>query len=58
MHIGVNNLPKVVAFAPSRIWTHDLLIASPTLYPLRRHDNYITYRMHNMKYVNSCLSAY
>ena len=23
------------AFAPSRIWTHDLLITSPTLYPLR-----------------------
>ena len=23
------------AFAPSRIWTYDLLIASPTLYPLR-----------------------
>jgi len=23
------------AFLPSRIWTHDLLIASPTLYPLR-----------------------
>ena len=23
------------AFAPSRIWTHDLLIASPMLYPLR-----------------------
>ena len=23
------------AFAPSRIWTHELLIASPTLYPLR-----------------------
>ena len=23
------------SFAPSRIWTHDLLIASPTLYPLR-----------------------
>ena len=23
------------AFAPSRIRTHDLLIASPTLYPLR-----------------------
>jgi len=22
------------SFAPSRIWTHDLLIASPTLYPL------------------------
>ena len=25
-------------FAPSRIWTHDLLIASPTLYPLRHVD--------------------
>jgi len=24
------------AFAPSRIWNHDLLITSPTLYPLRR----------------------
>ena len=25
------------AFTPSRIWTHDLLIASPTLYPLHHH---------------------
>ena len=28
------------AFAPSRIWTHDLLIASPTLYPLRHRATY------------------
>jgi len=35
-HIGVNNLPKVVTqLCPEyRIWTHELLIASPTLYPL------------------------
>ena len=35
-HIGRNNLPEVVTqrFAPNRIWTRDLLIASPTLYPL------------------------
>ena len=29
------------AFAPSRIWTHDLLIASPTLYSLRRRTTCI-----------------
>ena len=29
------------SFAPSRIWTHDLSIASPTLYPLR-HRAYTT----------------
>jgi len=35
--VGVNNLPKVVTqLCPEyRNWTHDLLIASPTLYPLR-----------------------
>jgi len=38
-HIGVNNLPKVViSFALSKIWTHILLIASPTLYLLCYHD--------------------
>ena len=32
-HIGVNNLPKVVMqLWPRGNWTHDLLIASPTLY--------------------------
>jgi len=34
-HIGVNNLPKVVrSITPCRIWTHDLLIASPTFHKL------------------------
>ena len=27
------------AFAPSRIWTHDLLIVSPMLCPLRHHED-------------------
>ena len=38
------------AFAPSRIWTHDLLIASPTLYPLPhriRSYNYIHVDTHH-----------
>ena len=36
-HIGVNNLSKVVTqlLPKCRNWTNDLLIASPTLYPLR-----------------------
>ena len=29
------------AFVPSRIWTHDLLIDSPTLYPLRHRATWI-----------------
>ena len=29
------------AFAPSRIWTHDMLIAGPTLYPLRHCTTYL-----------------
>ena len=33
------------AFAPSRIWTHDLLIASPTLYPLRHRATYPTIKI-------------
>jgi len=34
-HIGVNNCPKLLhSVALSRIWSCDLLIASPTLYPL------------------------
>jgi len=33
--IGVNNLPEVVMqLCPSKYRTHDLLIASPTLYPM------------------------
>ena len=28
------------SFAPSRIWTHDLLIASPTLYPLHHRATF------------------
>ena len=40
-HIGVNNLPKVVMqLCSSRNWTHDLLIASTTLYPLRQRAIY------------------
>jgi len=35
-YMGVNNLPKVITqlLPEYRNWTHDLLIASPTLYPL------------------------
>jgi len=41
-HIGVNNLPKVVTYSitSSRIWIRDLLIASPTLYPLHCRATY------------------
>jgi len=46
MHIGVNNLPKVItqrclSVASSMIWTHDLLIATPTLYALHYRATHI-----------------
>ena len=37
------------AFAPCRIWTHDLLIASPTLYPLRQRAT-----LANLEKCSSC----
>jgi len=41
-HIDVNNLSKVVTQrCPSRMWTGDLLIASPTLYPLHHRATLI-----------------
>ena len=43
--IGANNFPKVVMqlLPPSRIWINDLLVASPTLYPLRHRASFQTY---------------
>jgi len=39
------------ALAPSRIWTHDLLIASPTLYPLQTvsHTYYLRHQLSSSK---------
>ena len=37
MHIGVNNLPKVVQWCLVGSWTHDILIASPAPYQLCHH---------------------
>ena len=51
-HISVNKCQRLLrSFAPSRIWTHDLLIASPMLYPLRHHTMYTTNTNSN-KYFN------
>ena len=45
------------AFAPRRIWTHDLLIASPTLYPLRHRTVHYPYTLcpKNSVHFFSCL---
>ena len=53
-YLGVNNLPMVV---PSRIWSHDLMITSPTLYLLCYHTTISLCLIHmfcaiNLKIVN------
>ena len=42
--LGVNSLPKVVTQLrlEYRIWTHDLLIANPTIYPLCHRTTWVT----------------